>query len=339
MKELTYRLNLIPCVINVFFYSRKHVKQIICSILTLVFLSQAYATTAILKTIETDDCMITWIKSSSNEIQIVKQIKDVPADEQFLLVLDALACFIANQSNIPMNQVTLIPAYVPFIGKYYQDRIATLHTLAPGHPVSEYLPWPDFDIHQRFRKPGSPLWIKWGPLPSQKAGLTHEVISDMSRHPTLPKIVALDTFVGNADRSNPNIFYDSANQSFCGIDMAASFNNVLAEVACDQLNCLFNEKNLLSNLELQGLIIYYRTLRDLVDRFPLSQLHMLLDEFANDGGFVPTSALYNQDVQDRMDHHKIVIKENYHFSLHLLKILEKYLKLEAYADLLEEEKL
>lgn len=79
------------------------------------------------------------------------------------------------------------------------------------------------------------MWQIWGPLPPEKTGLTLAVIQDMAKHPDLPKIVALDTFVGNADRSCPNLYYDKVADRFCGIDMAASFSSPLAFWACQQL--------------------------------------------------------------------------------------------------------
>src|SRR5207249_10025139 len=106
---------------------------------------------------------------------------------------------------------------------------ATVHTLVPGQSVESLNL--DVDIHQRMRRENTPMWHKWGPLPPEKAGLTLKVIQNMAKHDDLPSIVAFDTFVGNADRSRPNLFYDSATDHYFGIDMAASFCSELGKVA------------------------------------------------------------------------------------------------------------
>ncbi|MFT4552025.1 MAG: hypothetical protein ACI9S8_000646 [Chlamydiales bacterium] len=271
---------------------------------------------------ETDDCMVSFIEDDCGNKFVLKQIKDPSPEEQFLLVLDAFACSIANQHQIPMNQLTLIPPNKDFPGKYYSDRPASLHTIAPGMAAVEESPWPSFNIHQKFRRENSRMYAKWGPLPQELMGLTPDVIHHMSLHPTLPKIVALDTFVGNADRSNPNIFYESVTHSFCGIDMAASFNSPLPEIAYSQLEKLFDKANpLLSKSKLDALKSYMAMLDSLTKIWTVEKLHLTLDHFAQLAGFEEGSLLMNQDVKNRISYHKKVMEENYISSCRLVNLL------------------
>jgi hypothetical protein len=100
------------------------------------------------------------------------------------------------------------------------------------------------------------MWHRWGPLAVERTGLTIEIIQNMAKHPDLPRIVALDTFVGNADRSPPNLYYDEITDRFCGIDMAASFSSPLALAAYQRLEGL---KSHLTSGELSALIDYANT--------------------------------------------------------------------------------
>lgn len=84
-------------------------------------------------------------------------------------------------------------------------------------------------------------------MPPEKAGLTLTVIQEMPKHSDLSGIVALDTFVDNADRSPPNLFYDS-------------FNSNLAKEAYRQLQTLLDKGIILSLTEKDALAKYIHTL-------------------------------------------------------------------------------
>lgn len=58
----------------------------------------------------------------------------------------------------------------------------------------------------------------------------------MSRYKDLPVLVALDTFVGNADRAGSNYFCDETTDTFYGIDMASSFNQDLCATSLKTSN-------------------------------------------------------------------------------------------------------
>ena len=50
----------------------------------------------------------------------------------------------------------------------------------------------------------------------------------MSFHSDLASLCALDTFIGNYDRSWENLSYNSTTNRFCGIDQGSSFTKKLA---------------------------------------------------------------------------------------------------------------
>ncbi len=272
----------------------------------------------LIKSFETDDCWISIIENPEGKQSIVKQIKEPSADEQFLLVIDAVACSIAESLEIPVNKVTLISPDVSFEGKTFPDRPASLHTLAPGISAEEKLPWPDFNLHQKLRKKDSWSWKKWGPLTDEETGLTPDVIHHMSLDPILAVMAALDTYTGNADRSNPNIFYDERTNSFCGIDMAAAFNSLLAKAACFQIDRIINGEFVPDQLEIVALNRYRLALNALIQKYHPEATCELLDRYAMQAGFYPDSVLYTQDVQDRIQYHKKMIRQNYKDSLSLL---------------------
>jgi hypothetical protein len=273
---------------------------------------------------ETDDCLISFI-DDSGERYVVKQIKDPSPDEQFLLVLDALGCHIARTSNIPMNQVTLLSPNTLFAGKMHLEYPATLHTVALGVSTDQESAYQNIDLHQRFHRIPPPAWHRWRPLDPEEMGLTLTIIQNMARHDDLPGIVALDTFVGNADRSSPNLFYDESTDHFCGIDMAASFNSPLASEACRQLRTL--GKLALTEKEKLALTLYVHTLEYLIETWPPEKQEILLLDYGRTAGFVEGSPLFDQNVADRIEFHKQCIRKNYTDSIELVNLIKGILYL------------
>lgn len=274
-------------------------------IYSLTLLSAGFA-----NTIEFDDCVVSFFQNSSNDTFVIKQMKDPSNDEQFLLVIDATACYIAETNQIPMNKVTLIAATTPAPEKIIPGFPATIHTVAPGIRTDEKSPYQNIDIQQRFRKKNSPREKKWGVLSPENTGLTLTVIQEMAKCPDLAKIVALDTFLGNADRSPPNLFYNPSTNQFCGIDMAASFNSDLAKEACRQIQTLLDEHTPITDNVKKALIEYADTLKNLIANYPPQTQEDLLRKFS-------------QEVAERIDYHKKVIKRNYEYSQKLLPLVEK----------------
>lgn len=272
-----------------------------------------FADWKVLRQDESDDCYLSWLKDNQGKTYVLKQIKDLDPSEQFLLVVDAAANKIGSNLGISVNHVKMIPASTDFPGKKIKGYPATLHTEALGKSAEEKLPWKGFTIHQRYRKPGSWMEKKWGPLADKQRGLTVEIMENISYHPELQKIAALDTFVGNSDRSLPNIFYEAKKNQFCGIDMAASFSTGLAVIASKQLTQCDPEIKL---------PIFLETLQQLYQQVTPEFVAQLIDAYAAEGGFQDQDYLNTTDVWDRAAFHKRMFRENYRHTLSVINQLE-----------------
>jgi len=178
------------------------------------------------------DAVVKLIKDAGDRKFVLKQIVDSDLDEQFLLVRDLVSSEIGVICGIPVNKVFILAGrdFEEFNlsgVRFYSDRAATIHEFIDGNSLDDVLPPflnEQFCLQQRFCNFDSPWQKKW-PLKEDEQGMTKNVLVSMSVHSDLPKIVAFDTFVGNSDRSLPNIFYDEAKGRFYGIDHAAAFNS------------------------------------------------------------------------------------------------------------------
>ena len=196
----------------------------------------------------------------------------------------------------------------------------SLHLKVQGKSVEDLSPWEDFDIHQKIRSPF--LIARKGPLPSEEVGLRREIIQNMAKHPDLAKIVALDTYLGNNDRSNPNIFYDQSSNTFHGIDMGSCLIGNLAESAKEKIQNFYTSGIPFSKEELAGLSQYRQTLESLLSTFPPTETIALLDHALREAGFSPeNSVLWNEDVERKVRKWKLAIEENYNSSLSLVALL------------------
>ncbi|MFP4338420.1 MAG: hypothetical protein ACLFQP_10865, partial [Halothece sp.] len=120
---------------------------------------------------------------------------------------EVIASEIGNNAGINVNKSKIIPANVKTKLKTIQGLGGTLHGAVAGENLH--------DIGGEYQ----------GLRFVQRDGLTRNHVKQMSRHPDLPKIVALDTFVGNRDRSRSNLFYDKKSDRFSGIDLGDSFRH------------------------------------------------------------------------------------------------------------------
>ncbi len=263
--------------------------------------------------IESNDCILSFL----DDDLLVKQVKDPNPDEQFLLVLDASGCAIAESIELPINRVKIIPPNSPFPGKKHIFLPATLHTRVPGASIPES----DLEvqIHQRVQKT-----INRWPLSPEQEGLNPSIIENMAMHDDLPGIVALDTFVGNADRSQPNLFYDPKTNRYFGIDLAASFCSALGKAACEQLKRFEAQKSNFSVKEREGLIKYTNTLEALLKLWPPEAIENLLLENANKAGFEKCGPLWNRDVEERIIFHRKMIQSNHASIVELVRLLKAF---------------
>lgn len=254
---------------------------------------------------------------------IFKQITEKAATDQIVNVLEVWAAEIASEAGIPINRVELISANDRFEPRFFAEYPGTLHLRVPGIRVEELAPWPDFDLHQKFRS--AYVTALRGPLPSKKIGLRKEVIETMSGHPDLPKIVALDTVTGNNDRSNSNIFYDEVTDRFYGIDMGNCLADNLAARACEQLERL-SVSYTFSSDEQRALKEYKDALTDLTIRFPPDKTIPLLEHYLEAGGFTFGSPLHSAEVEQTIEKWKNTIEEGYGSTLVLIELIENLLR-------------
>ncbi len=258
---------------------------------------------------------IAYIMDKAQNMFIVKQTKDCdPASKvgQRRSICEVLTAYVAESNGIPANRIRIIPAGYALPGKLFVHRPATLHTLVPGEPYTSK------DYPSIIRQINKKI------LPEHKRGLTYRVVHGMSLHPDLPLIAALDTFVGNSDRGNYNLFYDQEADRFWAIDLEISFKKNLVQLACKFIASLLNDKRFeLTRQELHGLISYRDTLKKLIKRHPPHQLHLKLDELVAQAGIIPGSSLYNKKVGKIIESNKQIISENYQSSQELVALLDK----------------
>lgn len=257
-------------------------------------------------------------------IYILKQIVRSDLNEQWLLINDCIASTVGCEVDVPLNEVFFIPYFVGSHLKMYPERAATLHMYVPGYDVESMHPQfllPDFSVHQRVINTNS-VWQKQYPLAVHKQGLSVLCIESMSLHESLPLVVALDTFVGNGDRSKPNLFYDEKSNYFYGIDHAAAFSKQLPLLACERLKELvhknyFKECN---KMVIQSMRKYRDTLQELyMNNKPfvmIEAMHTLV--FSLDA-----PASYDRAVQERLEWHSTVIKNNYAVTKELIALLDQ----------------
>ena len=164
-------------------------------------------------------------------------------------------------------------------------------------------PWEGFTLHQRLPKGDR--------LPYERRGLTPEVMDNMARHPMLPSIAAFDTFVGNGDRSSPNLFYDTPTDSFTGIDLAAAFNRRLASAALYQIACL---QSTTPEVE-KALRAYAAHLTLLIDRFSPEEVDRILAECFEEAHLWELG----EEISNCYNHHCRLFRENYIDCIELVK--------------------
>jgi len=257
---------------------------------------------------------------------IIKQIIHESLDEQFLLINDYLASNIGCSMRIHVNHVSLIPATINHPAKIFPERAATIHTIVPGKDIEtvrpDFLPeW--FMIQQRICDPNSPWQKKW-PLSENEQGLAKMAIQSMNLHPDLPALIALDTFLGNSDRSYPNTFYDGISNHFYGIDQAAAFHTPLAQHACNRIKELMEThyfKQCTPDI-LKSLKMYRDTLKQLYIAYRPKDITQAMHIIAN---YVTTkhNLASNEILENRIQAHRKIIEENYTAIKQLIDLIDE----------------
>ncbi len=255
---------------------------------------------------------IVFIQDKDDNLFLIKQSRECkPANKSGPLMhaREMLAGYIAESNGIPANRIRMIPPGCPFPGKLYTQKPATLHTVVPGRHCKDY-PF----IQQTHEKR----------VPQDQWGLNYKVIQDMSTHPDLPLIVALDSFIANGARRNGSFFYDQKNDRYWAIDLESLWKTNIAALACKLINTLLNDTLFKPTPEeLSGLIVYRDTLKKMNERHPSDVLHMKLDEFLVQAGIVPGSPFFDDEVAQVIQYYKKSISESYASCLKLVESLDK----------------
>jgi hypothetical protein len=269
------------------------------------------------------DASIQKVTDGSN-IYILKQIHNESMNEQFLLINDAIASTIGYDAGIHVNEVFFIPYTNAKHIKIYPDRAATLHSYISGKDLEQELPvylTDDFIIHQRIINVES-IWQKRWPLHEHQQGFTQIILENMSLHEDLPPIVALDTFLGNSDRSLPNIIYNKSNNHFYGIDQAAVFGNNLAAIAHKRLKELLETDFLLTSDSkiINSLQEYQKALLHLREKNIPSAIIQNMQELLP---YLGPNSLQNDLIDRRIKHETRIINNSYESILELILLIDQ----------------
>ncbi len=266
---------------------------------------------------KTSNSYVSYIKSASGELFVVKQKKCRSTFGYSCIIRDCLSAYVAESVNIPTHRVFLISPHCSFPGKRFAKAPATFHTFASGLPIREQSSQYDtIRLQQRWKD-------KWSYC---QKGLTVEVIINMALHNDLPLIVALDTFIGNSDRHKGNLCYDRKIDRFCGIDMDDTFNKNLCKVACDHVRVMLKDKDLVfTQQEIAGLKLYNSTLKKLIDKNQPYKLQKKLDHFMKEAGFVPGNKFYTA-IKYKVCHYTMIIKESYQSAKKLVKHVDQLIE-------------
>lgn len=261
---------------------------------------------------------ISVLKNIKGKRFIVKQKQQKPLRWYMGVAREKLGFEVALAGDVSVNSVDIIPDRDIFPGKYDDKVPATFHEVVPGTKVT-YLPkklkWLKVYIQQ-------PMKVS---VDQRSWGLTRPVIANMALHPDLPRIVAFDTFIANADRHRGNFFYDKKSNRFYAIDLESSFNKELAIYACDLIAWMINNNNEeLSAQELVGLRVYRDVLKKLVKKYSPEILYEKLLEFAIQGGILEKISKSHLFLITRTCKQRI--KKNYGACEDLVDLLDTFIK-------------
>jgi hypothetical protein len=269
----------------------------------------------LLSTQEMRFCYISFVKIDGKKY-IIKQKKSDCFRKIVGAVRDAITAHVVESFGIAhdvdglAHQVDVIPAGQAFPGKPRTDWPATIHTIAPGKMVKDQK-----SSYNRMN------------IKQAEVGFRRDMLSWMAKHPTLVKIVALDTFLCNHDRHRKNIFYQPTTASFCAIDMDSSFKYNLCALACQNFTAMLNNRMLqLSPKEIQVLIKYRKYLQFLIDNHQPEDTLMMYNYFVNKAGFVEGSDVFTEKIALELDSNRKMIIQSYQDAKKLVKIVEQVIQ-------------
>jgi hypothetical protein len=251
------------------------------------------------------------VRDNKQATFILKQRKQNRVPEQFACAVDKLGSLMAQELGIPCNTVDIIPISACLPYKFHKDSPATLHSFISG--VSRLV-----GLCQRYKP------IK----NSEGIGLTLTVIRDMARHPGLPELVALDTFICNTDRNRSNLILNETENKFYAIDFGNAFSVNLCKLAIDNIKFYLSKKITLTRAEKDSLRVYRDMLNHLKKKYSPQVLYERLEAYAKEAGFFDNgvSLPRAQHVKRLLSRCRSVIEESYASVPRLIKLVNKLIK-------------
>lgn len=218
----------------------------------------------------------------TDKTYIIKQKNELFTPERRALqaIRELLGTHVANSIDIPSQRVWFVPAEMPFVGKFFENLVATLHMVVPGVAVKECPSWQHLNIRQRqIGKTGE--------------GLSRQVITSMSQHPDLSGIVALDTMGGNCGRHNKNYFYDGKSKRFYVIDMGGFYKRSHVVATCQNIEQMLNNQAInFTQKEVAAIVSYRNMLMRIQQLFSKEASLDKLNEFVDQASLSPEVAQY-----------------------------------------------
>lgn len=226
------------------------------------------------------------------------------------IVRDAITAHVAETFDLA-HQVDVIPADVDFPGKVIKEWPATIHTVAPGMMIK--------NLDNFYKK----MNIKQADI-----GFRRDMLYWMAKHPTLVKVVALDTFLCNHDRHRGNLFYNPKTDTFCAIDMDSSFKYNLSLLACENFTKMITNGSLfpLKRKELKVLREYRNALQDLLKAHQPEVTIAVFEDFIEKAGFVDGAPFYHKKFAMELESNKATMRQSYENIKELVKILNGIIK-------------
>jgi hypothetical protein len=279
-----------------------------------VSLVQAGDDIAVIDSFESPNSFISKITIDGTKY-LLKQKK--ASGKQFLVVRDALAAWIAKDLDIA-HTVRIVPAKKKFPGKKNRSLPAVLLTIAPGKTIRSQ---PDSKYHHLALKQRNIDGIF-----SPDRWFTETIIHQMTWHPQLPVIIALDLFICNTDRHGDNLFYDSATDTFCAIDMDNIFRRDLSAIAVAKLKLMITRKKVFTLQEIKALISMKKTLQFLMEKYPVTRIIDKLHFFVDQAEFSKHDVKFTAKIAQKIARHKKTITDS-RTSLHaLIYLLDTIIK-------------
>jgi hypothetical protein len=247
---------------------------------------------------------------------ILKQRNSSSARGQLMTVIEALGSHIAELAHIQTNMIKIIPAHSDCKNLFFPELPATLHTFMPGKTLHDApAPYKKMALNQRCKA-------------GKGCGLTLNLIKNMAQHRDLPKIMALDTFIGNNNRHYGNLLYDDEKNQFYSIDYGSAFRENMASPSIQNIKKLLKDKAKLNSSEKRALTIYVKTLDHLIKHFKPQRIIKKLQELIKTAGLKTTikkDARFKHDAKKMINDWKHLIKISYQDSQTLSTMLYKLL--------------